>query len=97
MLVNNALVHPSLLQSQNGDVGAAASSFESLLLGQVFQAASKPLFEDSLLSGGSAGRMFNEMFVQMLAEGSVRDGGLGIARLIEDASLRAEEKTRDAR
>ena len=97
MLIDSALVDARLLQSQRHDVGAAATSFESLLLGQVFQSAAKPLFEDSLLSGGSAGRMFNEMFIQTLAEGAVRDSGLGIASLIEDAATQYEEFTRHER
>ena len=97
MLIDSALVDANVLQGQRNDIEAAATSFESLLFSQVFQSAAKPLFEDSLLSGGSAGRMFNEMFIQTLAEGAVRDAGLGIASLIEDAATKNEEFTRHER
>ena len=97
MIVESALARSDQLLAAARDVDQAAGRFESMLLGQIFQSAAKPMFEDSLLSGGSAGRMFNEMFIQTLAEGAVRDSGLGIASLIEDAATENEEFTRHER
>ena len=91
MLIDGPL-GPSLDRAAIGkDLGTAAVNFESMLLGQIFQNAAKPLFEDSLLSGGSAGRMFNEMFVQTLADTAARGTGMGLAQLLAEPTSPAVE------
>jgi Rod binding domain-containing protein len=65
----------------------AASKFEAFLLGQIFAQASKPLTQEPLLDGGSATRMYREMYIQEVASRVGSRGGSGLARLLE-AGLR---------
>lgn len=58
-----------------------AQEFEALLVGEMMKRGGKPLMGESLLSGGSAGRMWQEMFLDQI----VREGGgsFGIAEAVE--------------
>ncbi|MCP3983644.1 MAG: hypothetical protein GY723_04605 [bacterium] len=82
--------------AERNDAGAlqkVAREFEALLVGEMMKQASKPLLEEGMLSGGSAGRMWNEMFLDQI----VREGGgsFGLAEAVERelgvASSGAEE------
>jgi len=61
----------------------AAAKFEGFLLGQIFAHASAPLSKEPLLDGGSASRMYRELYLQEVASQVGERGGLGIARLLE--------------
>ena len=70
----------------------AAREFEALLVSQLLQSASEPLFEDSLLDGGSAGRMARDQFFTHLASEAVKGRGFGLAeQMREQESETAEE------
>lgn len=58
-----------------------AQEFEALLVGEMMKQSGKPLMGEGLLSGGSAGRMWQEMFLDQV----VREGGgsFGIAEAVE--------------
>ena len=58
-----------------------AREFEALLVGEMMKQAGKPMLGESMLSGGSAGRMWQEMFLDQI----VREGGgsFGIAEAVE--------------
>lgn len=61
----------------------AANQFEAYLLGQIFSQASQPLTKQPLLDGGSATRMYRELYIQEVAGRVGERGGLGIAKLLE--------------
>ncbi len=52
-----------------------AREFEALLVGEMTKIASKPLFGESVLGGGSAGRMWQELYMeQVVRAGAGRFG-----------------------
>jgi Rod binding domain-containing protein len=62
-----------------------ARDFEAMLLSEMMRFGAKPLFGDSPLDGGSAGRMAREQLFTQLTLLATRGGGLGLARQIEQA------------
>lgn len=70
--------------AERNDPGArreVAREFEALLVGEMMKQASKPMLKEGLLSGGSAGRMWREMFLdQIVHQGA---GSFGLAEAIE--------------
>ena len=83
--------------AERNDSGAqrkVAREFEAMLVGEMMKQAGKPMLGEGLLSGGSAGRMWQEMFLDQI----VRDGGgsFGIAGVVERelgaTSAEVEEK-----
>lgn len=64
------------------ELARAARQFEGLLLQQMLRFAETPISGESLLDGGSAGRMYRSLFYEHVAEISSRRGGLGIADLL---------------
>ncbi len=66
---------------EGGALKSVAREFEALLVGQMMKQASKPMLGEGLLSGGSAGRMWQEMFLdQVVHQGA---GSFGLADAIE--------------
>ena len=61
----------------------AAREFESLVLSQMMKTGTKPLFEDSLLDGGSAGRMAREQLLTQLVAEVAAGRGLGLVAQLE--------------
>jgi len=59
-----------------------AVQFESLLLGQMFNAMQKTVEKSGLLDGGSAEETYREMLNQALSAELARRGGLGLAEQI---------------
>ena len=62
------------------DLRTAAREFEGFLVGMLL--SHEPMVKDGLLSGGSAGRMYQELFYQEIARISAAGNGFGIAGLI---------------
>ena len=65
------------------DPAQVARKFEALLLGQLLKAATRPMFRDGLLSGGSAASLYREQFMDAVEEATAQRGGSGIARVVE--------------
>ncbi len=58
----------------------AAKEFEAMILGEMMKAGSKPLMDETLLDGGSAGRMAREQLYTQLALEATSKAGLGLAQ-----------------
>jgi len=67
-------------------LGEASTAFEEYLLGELMRQASQPLVRDSLLDGGSAGRMYRELLHQEFARIAASRGTFGLAKMIEQQS-----------
>ncbi len=65
-------------QLDTTDEASAARSFEALLLERLLRPATQPAFGPSPLDGGSAGRLYREMFVSEVARLAAERGGLGL-------------------
>lgn len=63
----------------------AAEEFEAMVLGELMKSGNKPLMGETMLDGGSAGRMAREQLYAQLALEATRGGGLGLS-----ASLMAD-------
>ena len=73
----------------------AAKEFEAMILGEMMKSGSKPVMGETLLDGGSAGRMAREQLYSQLALEATSKSGLGLARQLnrsssEDDSQRSE-------
>ena len=66
-----------------------AREFEALLVGEMMKAASRSGFGGHLLDGGSAGRMWQEMFIDHVARAGA--GRFGLA----ESALRALDEGSD--
>ncbi len=66
------------------DLQSAAREFEGFLVGVLL--SHEPMVKDGLLGGGSAGRMYQELFYQEIARISAAGNGFGIAQLIVSQS-----------
>ena len=64
------------------DLAQAAREFEGYLGGAMLRLGSKPLGGESLLDGGSAGRMYRELFYEEVARLAAQGTGFGIADLL---------------
>ncbi len=78
------------------DADRVAQEFEALLLAEMMKTASKPLGVSEILDGGSAGKIYREMFLDEVARMSAARGGLGLAKAIAEqlqpATPGAEER-----
>jgi peptidoglycan hydrolase FlgJ len=72
----------SELRPETASPARAAREFESLFLAELLKRAHKPMFEDGLLSGGSAGAMYRDWFADEIAQRMAAAGGLGLAKAI---------------
>jgi Rod binding domain-containing protein len=61
------------------DPARVAREFEALLLAEMLRAGGRPIGGRSLLDGGSAGRMYRDLFLQEVAQRAAARGGVGIA------------------
>ena len=75
------------VQTETGpELGQAAADFEALVLHQLLKQSSRPLLAgDTPLTGGSAGRMYRDLWLQELAKAGGARGALGFGRLLEGA------------
>jgi len=76
-------------EGAKASLASAASDFEALLLKQAFANADRPMFEDVPLVGGSAEKLYRDLFVDEVAARAAQAGGIGLADAIasqEDAS-----------
>lgn len=64
----------------------AASAFEGLMVGSIQRAAAKPMGGEHPLDGGSAGRMYREMWLQELSALATRDGIFGLEKLLASST-----------
>lgn len=62
-----------------GSSERAAREFEALILSEMMKAGAKPMFEETLLDGGSAGRMARDQLYAQLALEASRGAGLGLS------------------
>lgn len=75
----------------------AAKEFEAMILTEMLKAGSKPVMGETLLDGGSAGRMAREQLYAQLAIEATRGGGLGLAKQLgESASAGSVAKDDEA-
>ncbi len=65
------------------ELADAAREFEGLLLGMLLRSATQPLAGESLLDGGSAGRMYRELFFEEIARLAARRDELGFGGMLE--------------
>ncbi len=71
----------------------AAKEFEAMILSEMMKAGSKPVMGETLLDGGSAGRMAREQLYSQLAIEATRGSGLGLAnQLGETAAIEPQAK-----
>lgn len=75
------------------DPRRVAREFEALLLAEMMKTASAPLGISGVLDGGSAGRMYRELFLDEIARMTAARGGLGMA---DSLAERLQSETRDA-
>ena len=80
------LEQQSELRPETATPARAAREFESLFLAELLKRAHKPIFEDGLLSGGSAGAMYRDWFADEIAQRMAAAGGLGLAKAIAQNS-----------
>ena len=78
------------LPSQEADLASAARDFESLLLHQALKSGTRPLSKGGLLDGGSAGKLFRDLFLEEVAKIATRERGLGLAAEIARATGEGE-------
>lgn len=72
------------------DVGRVSQEFEALLLAELMKTALTPLGVSETLDGGSAGKIYREMFLDEVARMTAARGGLGLAKEIADQLQSAE-------
>lgn len=65
------------------DRGTVAQEFESMLLSEVWKDALSAGETQTLLGGGSADRMYREMFVDEVVRRVAKEGGFGLAESLE--------------
>jgi Rod binding domain-containing protein len=70
------------LRPETASPARAAREFESLFLAELLKRAQRPMFENSLLSGGAAGEQYRDWFADEIAGRMAAAGGLGLARAI---------------
>ncbi|MFQ5416757.1 MAG: rod-binding protein [Myxococcota bacterium] len=79
------------------DLAQAAREFEGYLVGAMMRVGTRPLSGESLLDGGSAGRMYREQLYEEVARLAARGEGFGIARLLEGAARVTESAGEEVR
>ena len=79
-------VGPPVAAEGGTELARAAADFEALVLHQLLKQSSRPLLAgDTPLTGGSAGRMYRDLWFQELAKAGGARGALGFGRLLEEA------------
>jgi Rod binding domain-containing protein len=73
---------------------AAIEDFEAYLIGEMLRRATKSEMGNSLLSGGEAGRMYQELFYEEIGRVAARSGGFGLGDALADS---LDEKTETGR
>ena len=68
----------------------ATREFEGLLVGTLLRLSSQPIAGEGLLDGGSAGRMYRELFFQEIARIAAQRDGFGLGALLEASARRNE-------
>ena len=74
---------PAPSGSPRDAVRDAARQFEAFLVGQLLRTGSKPIAGETPLDGGSAGRMYRELFLEEVARLAASRGDFGLAEEIE--------------
>lgn len=69
--------------ARRSELRDAARQFEAFLVGQLLRTGSKPVAGETPLDGGSAGRMYREMFLEEVARLAALRGDFGLADEIE--------------
>jgi len=69
----------------------AARAFEALALERLLEPASRPLFGEGLLDGGSAGRLHRQLFLAEVARLAAERGALGLADALAPGLAGGEE------
>lgn len=69
----------------------AARAFEALALERLLEPASRPLFGEGLLDGGSAGRLHRQLFLAEVARLAAERGALGLADALAPGLTRGDE------
>jgi Rod binding domain-containing protein len=70
------------LHPERATPAQAAERFEALFVAEMLKSAQRPAFGETLLSGGSAGAMYRDLFADELARRIAARGGLGLAQAI---------------
>ncbi len=65
---------------------SAAVEFEAYLLGSMLRQSTRPLWGDTPLDGGSAGRTYRELFYDQVARIAAERNAFGLARLLGDSA-----------
>jgi Rod binding domain-containing protein len=65
------------------DLASAAREFESYLVGAMLRQGTRPLFGETPLDGGSAGRMYREQLLDEVARVATFGNGFGVGDLLE--------------
>ncbi len=60
----------------------AGAEFESFLLGRILRQATQPIGGETLLDGGSAGRMYRELLYEEMSRVAAEQRSLGIAEMV---------------
>lgn len=76
------------------DAKAAASEFEKFFLSFMMKAMKKTVPKSELINTGIADDIYFDMFLDEVAEQSVKSGGLGLAKIIEEQII-TDEKIKD--
>ena len=66
-------------QGRDVDPKRVAGEFEAMLIGQIWKQAMKPLGVSHVLSGGSAGQIYQDLFVEELSRQTALTRGFGLA------------------
>lgn len=69
----------SALDPERATPESAAQQFEALLVAEMLKTAQRPAFGKTLLSGGSAGAMYRDLFAEEVAQRVAAGGAFGLA------------------
>ena len=76
------------IQDEKEKLKAVASEFESMFVEMMFKSMKKTLSKDSLLDGGFAERVFDDMLLTERSRVVAREQSLGIAKMIYDQNAK---------
>ena len=76
------------------ELRASAQAFEGYLVGALLRFGTRPLDPDDPLVGGSAQRMYRELFFDEISKLAAARGGFGIAELVSQAVRGGTEEGR---
>jgi Rod binding domain-containing protein len=81
------------LRPESATPAQAALQFEALFVAELLKSAQRPAFGESLLSGGSAGATYRDMFADEVARRLAARGGFGLASAIAREVAPAPKET----